>query len=289
MASEMTDIRIATMVAMLERARRVSDPLVRAQILAETEYQVAWALREAVADCQDDPRRSWAEIGKALNLPRETAWRQYEAGGPLVTVKPWQSADSPLAASQPRPRTDSSAVYAFRAEGHTWFGPVDQLEDGQFGTGWLTFDQLDAPGSRFAGQELLVRYGLWDEEASFHAPEIRDTASGSPMRIRATYEVIDWLFGDGQTALRQAITAVAQAVAITPLVNPELVELVDSATSLQSREVPVAEFVAAVDRVAESAPIGYPAGAQLNQALRRLERAVAQYRAWEAWASVAGA
>jgi hypothetical protein len=35
------------------------------------------------------------------------------------------------------------------------------------------------------------------------AAQIRDEASGEPIRVRAIYEVIDWLIGDGQTALRQ--------------------------------------------------------------------------------------
>jgi hypothetical protein len=43
-------------------------------------------------------------------------------------------------------------------------------------------------------------------------------AASASLQVRATYEVIDWLFGDGQTALRQAMTAVAQAAAITPQV-----------------------------------------------------------------------
>jgi hypothetical protein len=76
-AEEMTGIRLATMVAMLEQARRVHDPLVRAQILAEAQHQAAWALREAVADCQEDARRAWAEIGKAVGLPlggRQLVW-----------------------------------------------------------------------------------------------------------------------------------------------------------------------------------------------------------------------
>lgn len=282
MTGEMTDTRIATTVAMLEQARRARDSLVQAQILAESQYQLAWALREAVADCQDDPRRSWAEIGRAIGLPRDTAWRQYQAGGPLVTVKAYQSADSPLSFSQPRAATDADALYAFRDEDDAWFGPYDELPIGHFSTGWLTFEPPNAPGSRFAGQELLVRYGPWDGDVSFHAAQIRDEASGNLVRVRITYEIIDWLFGIGQTALRQAITAVAQAVAITPQVNPQLVQFVSAATAVQGLDVPLPEFTAAIERVVESAPLGRTAGAQLNRALDWLQRALQQYRAWAA-------
>jgi hypothetical protein len=279
---QMADTRIVTMVAMLKQARRARDPLVRAQILAEAEYQLAWALREAVVDCQDDAHRTWAEIGQAIGLPRETAWRQFKAGGPLVTVKPYQSAGSPLADSQPRPFADTSAVYAFRSEDGSWFGPDDQLPDGQFGAGRHTFDPPNAPGSKFAGEVLLVRYGSWDGDVSFHAPLIRDYDSDSPMRVRATYEVIDWLFGDGQTALRQAVAAVAQAATITSRVDPELARLVGKATAAMGLDVPTEDFIAAVEQVARSAVPGYRAGLQLSQSLQRLERAVLQYQAWMA-------
>jgi hypothetical protein len=284
----MTYTRIATAVAMLEMARRSPDPLARAQILAETEYQVAWALREAVADCQD-AGRSWADIGGAVGLPRETVFRQFGAGGPVVTVRPSQSADSPLSARQPRTeaRSGEDALYAFRTEDGAWFGPWEQLLDGKFGTGWLAFDPPNEPGSRFSGQELLVRYGPWEGDVSFHAAQIREEGSGILRRVRVTYEVIDLLFGDAQTALRQAMTAVAQAAAGNPLVDPKLRALIDRATTAQGLDVSVADFVAAAEQVAGSAPLGYSSGARLSRGLQWLERAVRQYRAWAARASAA--
>ena len=45
MPSEITEARIATAVAMLDAARRARDPLVRARILSEAQYQIAWSLR----------------------------------------------------------------------------------------------------------------------------------------------------------------------------------------------------------------------------------------------------
>lgn len=91
--------------------------------------------------------------------------------------------------------------------------------------------------------------------------------TAAPIRVRATYEVVDWLLGDGQTALRQAMTAVAQAVAITPGVDRHLIYLVDKAALAQGLEVPLADFLAAVGEVARNASLGYPAGAQLERAL----------------------
>lgn len=101
------------------------------------------------------------------------------------------------------------------------------------------------------------------------------------MRIRATYEIIDWLFGDGQTALRQAMTKVAQAVAITPNANQTLVELVDKATRAQNPDLPIEDFLAAAAEVAEHAALAYRDGASLSRALRDLERAVRQRQAWD--------
>jgi len=281
MPSEITEARIATAVAMLDAARRTRDPLVRAQILSEAQYQIAWSLREAVVDCQDDePRRSWADIGNAIGLPRETAWRQLKAGGPLVTVKPYQSADSPLSDSQPQPFTSDSAIYAFRDQAENWFGPSEALDEDHYGLGWLSFNPPNAPASRFAGQELLVRHGPWDGDVSFHAPQITEKNTGRPVRVRATYEVIDWLFGDGQTALRQAMTKVAHAVATTPNANQTLVELVAKATTAQNPDLPIEHFIAAAAELAEHAVLSYRDSASLSRALLELERAVRQRQVW---------
>src|SRR5260221_95995 len=83
-------------------------------------------------------------------------------------------------------------------------------------------NEVNAARNRFAGQELLVRHGRWEGDVSFDAALIRDTATGTPERVRVTYEVIGWLFGDGQTAIRQALTAVAHAAALNPLLDPKL-------------------------------------------------------------------
>lgn len=61
--------------------------------------------------------------------------------------------------------SDSDALYAFRTEDGTWFGPHEQLAKGEFSHGWLDFKPPNAPGSRLAGQELLVRFGPCDGDA----------------------------------------------------------------------------------------------------------------------------
>lgn len=87
-------------------------------------------------------------------------------------------------------------MYAFRAQDGTWYGPYDQLPDGQFSVGGLSFHPPCAPRSRFYGQQLEVRYGPWDDgNVSFHAPLIGRGAISDPIRVRATYEVINCLFG----------------------------------------------------------------------------------------------
>jgi hypothetical protein len=114
-----------------------------------------------------------------------------------------------------------------------------------------------------------------------HASQIAEKDTGRPMRIRATYEVIDWLFGDGQTALRQAMTKVAQAVAMTPNANQTLVKLVHKATMAQNPDLPIEDFIGAAEEVAGHAALGYRDGASLSRALRELERAVQQRQAWD--------
>ena len=101
------------------------------------------------------------------------------------------------------------------------------------------------------------------------------------MRIRATHEVIDWLFGDGQIALRQAMTKVAQAITVTANIHPKLAELVDKATTAQNPNMPIEDFIAAVTDVAEHAVLGYRDDATLSRALHEPERAVRQRQVWD--------
>jgi hypothetical protein len=230
-----------------------------------------------VVNCQaGDPRRSWADIGKAIELPRETAWRQFTVGAPLVMVNPWQPANSPLSGSQPQPFTADSAIYAFRDQDGNWFGSADALEEDRYRTGWLSFNPPNAPANLFGRQEFLVRHGPWDGDVTFVAPEIIEKGTGRLVRIRATYEVVDWLLGDGQTALRQAMTQVAHAVAITPNTDPALAEPVDEATRARNPDLPIEGFVAAAAEVAGHAASGYRDSARLDMALTELERAVRQ-------------
>jgi hypothetical protein len=66
-----TDARASSVAAMIEMARQQQHPLRRAQILAEAQPHLGWALRSAVAECLDN-RHTWAEIGAAVSMPRET-------------------------------------------------------------------------------------------------------------------------------------------------------------------------------------------------------------------------
>jgi hypothetical protein len=101
---------------------------------------------------------------------------------------------------QPSPATDVNALYAFQiwAEGAPWIGPYDRLPDGQFGTGLLSFHPPCAHRNQFYGQELLVRYGPWDGDTSFHTFRVRPYTLGDPIRVRSTCEVVNWLFDQRQ-------------------------------------------------------------------------------------------
>lgn len=102
-----------------------------------------------------------------------------------------RSRDS-LAIDQLRITTEADALYAFRAQDGAWRGHYDQLPDGQFGTGVLSFHPPGAHRSQFYGQNLQVRYGHWDGPVSFHTLMIY--SDGGEIRMRATSEVISRLF-----------------------------------------------------------------------------------------------
>ncbi|WP_414170889.1 hypothetical protein ACMATS_37815 (plasmid) [Streptoverticillium reticulum] len=72
----------------VQRALSATDPLTRAQILAQQVQPYAgWALRWAVADAQKNGA-SWPSIGLAVGQQHTTIYRQFQGGGPLVTVRP---------------------------------------------------------------------------------------------------------------------------------------------------------------------------------------------------------
>jgi hypothetical protein len=129
-------------------------------------------------------------------------------------------------------------------------------------------------GSCIAVVVQIVSLARWFTGNTPHSGHMRRTliarrpgrARGEPKRVRATYEVIDWLFGDGHTALPQAMIAVAQAVAITSGINPDLAVLVNKATGAMVLDSPQGDFTEAVERVADNGVLGSRAGLQPSDA-----------------------
>jgi len=62
--------------------------------LARCQRKNAEDLREAITAARD-AGATWAQIGQALDMPRETAFRQHRAGSPIVVVKAYQSKPRP--------------------------------------------------------------------------------------------------------------------------------------------------------------------------------------------------
>ncbi|HEY1616445.1 MAG TPA: hypothetical protein VGG25_02445 [Streptosporangiaceae bacterium] len=104
------------------------------------------------------------------------------------------TADAPISMSESRPNPASAIrPRRDRRDGQDYDpGRVPRLRhvpDGEFGMGWLAFDPPNAPGSRFAGRDLLVRYRPLEGDVSFHDAQIREEGSGMPGRVRVTYEM----------------------------------------------------------------------------------------------------
>jgi hypothetical protein len=264
------------------------EPLRRAQLLAEAQAQLAWALSAAVAQCQEgDSKRTWAAIGEAIGMPRETAYRQFTAGGPMVVTKPVQSTTSSnLGATR---ADDVDAIYAFETEGGDWLGSPEKLPTGQHITAVLNFRPSDE-GNAFANQMLRVRIGRLREDVTFHAAQVQ-LPDGSERRVRVTYEVLNLLFEDGQTPLRRALTALVHACLGNPAVDPNFqgavreamraqVASTPTAELIHGSVMPAAEFVEAVVKLIEAGRNATPLDVHAIVALRRLENVVAAYDAW---------
>lgn len=261
-------------ITMIQTALGAQDPLRRAEYLSEAQMQLGWTLRAAVQECQE-AGMSWQVIGTALRVPKETIFRQFTAGGPVITAKPVQSMASPGVTDMHRPAAE--AVYAFRAQDGTWFGPHDALQHGQYADGTLHFEPAQ-PVNAFADQVLTMRFGPWDRDVSVHACQVT-LPDGMPRRVRVTHAVLDFLFGDGQTPLRQAMTALVNAGTLNPLVPQPLRSAIERAAGKMGLGVPPELFIAEVEKVVALAGLAAP-DERVATAMRRLERVVREYRAW---------
>jgi hypothetical protein len=264
----------AKAIAMVQMSLGTQDPLWRTKYLSDAQMQLGWALRAAVEECRE-AGMSWQAIGNALSVPRETVFRQYSAGGPVITAKPVQSMDSPGVTEMHRPAIE--AVYAFRAQDGQWFGPYDVLPAGEFTDGTLRFEPAQ-PVNAFAGQVLIIRFGPWDHDVSVHACQVT-LPDGTPRRVRVTHTVLDFMFGDGQTPLRQAMTALEHATALNPQVPAPLRAAIDQAARKMGIGVPAEQFIAAVEKVVLLAGLAF-GDEHVETAMRRLKRVVGEYRTW---------
>jgi hypothetical protein len=261
-------------ITMIQMGLGAQDPQQRAKYLSDAQMQLGWALRAAVQECQE-AGSSWQAIGTALGVPKETLFRQFSAGGPVITAKPVQSMASPGATTMHR--SGAEAVYAFRSQDGNWFGPHTALANGQFTDGTLRFEPAQ-PTSPFAGQVLTMRFGPQERDISAHACQVT-LPDGTPRRVRVTHAVLDFVFGDGQTSLRQAMTVLTHAAMGNPRVPAPLQTVIDQATHAMGLGVPAERLIAAVDRVV--ALVGLDAADEkVAAAIRRLEQAVLEYRIW---------
>jgi hypothetical protein len=261
-------------ITMIQMGLGAQDPQQRAKYLSDAQMQLGWALRAAVQECQE-AGLSWQAIGTALGVPKETLFRQFSAGGPVITAKPVQSMASPGVTIMHRSGVE--AVYAFRSQNGSWFGPHTALPDGEFTDGTLHFEPAQ-PTSPFAGQVLTMRFGPQERDVSVYACQVI-LPGGAPRRVRVTHAVLDFMFGDGQTPLRQAMTALTHAAMGNPRVPAQLQATIDQAARAMSLGVPVERLTAAVDKVV--ALVGLDAADDnVTDATRRLEQVALEYKIW---------
>jgi predicted DNA-binding protein (UPF0251 family) len=71
----------------------VTDALVRVRKVAELQHETGTALRLEV-DVARSEGLSWQDIAKELGITRTTLWRQYQAGGPIVVIRPYHGETS---------------------------------------------------------------------------------------------------------------------------------------------------------------------------------------------------
>ena len=134
-----------------------------------------WCMRCLLSSDPQEVDRSWAEIGEAVRLPRETVWRQFKAGGPLVAVKPYQSADSPLSETERRPWTAASVASNEPGAAHRgWTSPPAEFIDAVAGVadsavlGYRVGLQLTQARQRL--ERAVSQYQAWALRAGAQKP-----------------------------------------------------------------------------------------------------------------------
>lgn len=284
--SATTNAWASNVISMIKMACGSNEPTRVAQILAEAQAQLAWTTRSAIEECED-LHLSWSHIAERIGMPRETVWRQFRAGGPVVTVRAAQSKSSPNLVG--RAAAVDDAIYAFQTEDGHWWGAPDALDDEDHFTAMLPFRPAPEQGfNRFAGQVLRVKVGPIAKDVSFNSAQVR-LADGTERRVRVSLEVINLLFEDGESPLRRALTEMVHATIGNPNVGAELEQVVLQAAKAQAQSVsaagehriPATEFIAAVQAILDKAR---ESPDQLDiysmMAFRQLERVVSDYEAW---------
>jgi hypothetical protein len=66
----------------------VTDALVRVRKVAELQHVTGTVLRVEV-DVARSEGFSWQDIARELGITRTTLWRQHQAGGPIVVIRPY--------------------------------------------------------------------------------------------------------------------------------------------------------------------------------------------------------
>lgn len=264
-----TDSRAVNAAAMVQMALGSRDPLRRAQYLADAQRQLGLALYSVFAECEE-AGKTWAQIGDAVQMPRETAFRQYTARGPIAVMR---------ATHTRREEQDMiEALYAFEAEDGIWYGPSSACGPGHFTSAILPFNPAN-PNNRFAGQMLRARFAPWTaDEVSVHAPQVRLT-DGSERRVRATDEVIDLLFNEsGQSALRRALIAAYYAVVGNKSVEDhQLQYVVGKVFDVTKSNVPEDELLGSALEILETDRATTRLDGPARTALNRLGRVVQDY------------
>lgn len=81
-----TDDAVQWAIGLLESAQCVANPAHRAQLLAQAQHQLTWALRLAAKEAVDGGT-SWRRLGPKLGMSHAVLYRQVRSGGPVVATE----------------------------------------------------------------------------------------------------------------------------------------------------------------------------------------------------------
>jgi hypothetical protein len=186
-----TDTCIGNVLTLLQLVVDTRDVQKRAGIIADAQHHLGWAMRSAMAECEE-ANQPWRAVAPVVGMPHGVLFRQYRGGGPVGF----------------RTVGDVDDNWRVISEAEAMNPDLNSAE--------IVFEPAPNPGPRpFAGQRLELRYATVGTDIL----ETLGRGRGYPLwhgelgrrPIHVSQPVFDELFGPPDVSSPERVRWVAEA------------------------------------------------------------------------------